>query len=84
MTPTFERRGPVIAVEHFDTLVFGGGKAGKTLAMGQAKAGLRVAAIEPTPAFKTGAVDRYLWCLADALRSPVPSMPVRKYYSARR
>jgi hypothetical protein len=56
MTPTFERKGPVIAVEHFDTL--GGGKAGKTLAMGQAKAGLRVAAIEPTPAFKTGAVDR--------------------------
>ncbi len=33
-------------VEHFDIVVFGGGKAGKTLAMDQAKAGRRVAMIE--------------------------------------
>ena len=32
--------------EHFDILIFGGGKAGKTLAMDQAKAGKRVAVIE--------------------------------------
>jgi probable pyridine nucleotide-disulfide oxidoreductase len=36
----------MVAVEHFDILVFGGGKAGKTLAMDQAKAGRRVAMIE--------------------------------------
>jgi probable pyridine nucleotide-disulfide oxidoreductase len=36
----------VIAVESFDILVFGGGKAGKTLAMDQANAGRRVAMIE--------------------------------------
>jgi probable pyridine nucleotide-disulfide oxidoreductase len=36
----------MIAVEHFDILVFGGGKAGKTLAMVQAKTGRRVAVIE--------------------------------------
>ena len=34
------------AVESYDILVFGGGKAGKTLAMDQAKAGRRVAMIE--------------------------------------
>jgi probable pyridine nucleotide-disulfide oxidoreductase len=33
-------------VENYDILVFGGGKAGKTLAMDQAKAGKRVAVIE--------------------------------------
>jgi pyruvate/2-oxoglutarate dehydrogenase complex dihydrolipoamide dehydrogenase (E3) component len=33
-------------IEHFDILVFGGGKAGKTLAIDQAKAGKRVAMIE--------------------------------------
>lgn len=33
-------------VEYFDILVFGGGKAGKTLAIEQAKAGKRVAVIE--------------------------------------
>jgi len=33
-------------VESFDILVFGGGKAGKTLAMDQAKAGKRVAVVE--------------------------------------
>jgi pyruvate/2-oxoglutarate dehydrogenase complex dihydrolipoamide dehydrogenase (E3) component len=36
----------MIAVEHFDILVFGGGKAAKTLAMVQAKTGRRVAVIE--------------------------------------
>ena len=36
----------MVTVEHFDLLVFGGGKAGKTLAMDQAKAGRRVAMIE--------------------------------------
>lgn len=34
------------SVENFDILVFGGGKAGKTLAMDQAKAGKRVAVVE--------------------------------------
>lgn len=34
------------AIESFDILVFGGGKAGKTLAMDQAKAGKRVAVVE--------------------------------------
>jgi pyruvate/2-oxoglutarate dehydrogenase complex dihydrolipoamide dehydrogenase (E3) component len=33
-------------IEHYDILVFGGGKAGKTLAMDQAHAGRRVAMIE--------------------------------------
>jgi pyruvate/2-oxoglutarate dehydrogenase complex dihydrolipoamide dehydrogenase (E3) component len=33
-------------VEKFDIVVFGGGKAGKTLAMDQARAGRRVAMIE--------------------------------------
>ncbi|WP_368517284.1 FAD-dependent oxidoreductase [Rhizobium sp.] len=33
-------------IEHFDILIFGGGKAGKTLAVDQAKAGKRVAMIE--------------------------------------
>ncbi len=33
-------------VEHYDILVFGGGKAGKTLAMDQAKEGKRVAVVE--------------------------------------
>ena len=36
----------MVTVEHFDLLVFGGGKAGKTLAMDQAKTGRRVAMIE--------------------------------------
>ncbi|QNE31085.1 mercuric reductase [Sphingomonas sp. NBWT7] len=35
-----------MTVERFDIIVFGGGKAGKTLAMDQAKAGRRVAMIE--------------------------------------
>lgn len=34
------------SIEKFDILVFGGGKAGKTLAMDQAKAGKRVAVVE--------------------------------------
>lgn len=34
------------STEHFDIVVFGGGKAGKTLAMDRAKAGKRVAVIE--------------------------------------
>lgn len=34
------------AVEHYDILILGGGKAGKTLAMDQAKAGKRVAVVE--------------------------------------
>ncbi|MDS7595403.1 FAD-dependent oxidoreductase [Agrobacterium tumefaciens] len=32
--------------EHFDLVVFGGGKAGKTLAMDKARAGLKVAVVE--------------------------------------
>jgi probable pyridine nucleotide-disulfide oxidoreductase len=36
----------VTAVEHFDIHVFGGGNAGKTLAMDQAKVGWHVAVIE--------------------------------------
>lgn len=36
----------MIAVEHYDIVVFGGGKAGKTLAMDQASAGKRVAVVE--------------------------------------
>lgn len=35
-----------MSVEHFDILIFGGGKAGKTLAMDQARAGRRVAMVE--------------------------------------
>jgi hypothetical protein len=31
-----------------------------------------------------GRAGRYSWCATDARRSPAPSMPVRKYYSARR
>jgi len=31
-----------------------------------------------------GRVWHHPWCMADAPRSPAPSMPVRKYYSARR
>jgi pyruvate/2-oxoglutarate dehydrogenase complex dihydrolipoamide dehydrogenase (E3) component len=46
MTTPFKRKRPMIAVEHFDILVFDGGKAGKTLAMVQAKTGRRVAVIE--------------------------------------
>jgi probable pyridine nucleotide-disulfide oxidoreductase len=34
------------AVEHYDILILGGGKAGKTLAMDQARAGRRVAVVE--------------------------------------
>lgn len=36
----------MIEVEHYDIVVFGGGKAGKTLAMDQAGAGRRVAVVE--------------------------------------
>ncbi len=37
---------PRTEVEHYDIVVFGGGKAGKTLAMDQADAGKRVAMVE--------------------------------------
>lgn len=36
----------MVTVERYDILILGGGKAGKTLAMDQAKAGKRVAVVE--------------------------------------
>lgn len=41
-----DRSGISMSTEEYDILVFGGGKAGKTLAIDQAKAGKRVALVE--------------------------------------
>jgi pyruvate/2-oxoglutarate dehydrogenase complex dihydrolipoamide dehydrogenase (E3) component len=42
----FQGTGAMLDIEEYDILVFGGGKAGKTLAMDQARAGRSVAMIE--------------------------------------